>query len=160
MPGLEIERKFLVKDDSYKDQAVRKESLRQGFLSSVPERTVRIRLLDDKGYLTVKGLGNESGTTRFEWEKTLTAEEAESLLDLCEPGIIEKTRYYVPSGGHVVEVDEFYGDNLGLTLAEIELSHGEEDFLKPEWLGRDVTGQTKYYNASLSKNPFKTWPTK
>ena len=160
MPGLEIERKFLVKDDSYKDQAVRKESLRQGFLSSVPERTVRIRLLDDKGYLTVKGLGNESGTTRFEWETTLTAEEAESLLDLCEPGIIEKTRYYVPSGGHVVEVDEFHGDNLGLTLAEIELSHEEEDFLKPEWLGRDVTGQTKYYNASLSKNPFKTWPTK
>ena len=129
----------------------------QGFLSSVPERTVRVRMVDKMGWITVKGIGNTSGTTRFEWEKEISEHEASDLLDLCESGRIEKTRYHVKSGKHAFEVDEFQGENQGLVIAEIELEDETEAFERPPWLGEEVTGQIKYYNASLSKLPFSKW---
>lgn len=157
MSSKEIERKFLVKTNAYREDAYRKEEIIQGFLSSVPERTVRIRKVDDLGWITVKGLGNASGTTRFEWEKEIPGSEAKSLLDLCESGRIEKTRYYIRIGAHTFEVDEFKGQNQGLVIAEIELEDETEAFERPTWLGEEVTGQIKYYNASLSKLPFSEW---
>lgn len=153
----EIERKFLVVSDKYKDEAFRSTRIVQGFLNTHPERTVRIRIRGSKGYITVKGKSNETGTSRFEWEREIPPAEAETLLTLCEPGVIEKTRYEVKSGVHVVEVDEFTGDNKGLTLAEIELQSEKENYRKPDWLGKEVTGDKRYYNSYLSKNPFKTW---
>jgi len=153
----EIERKFLVKSHDYRKEAQKTEEITQGFLSSVPERTVRVRMVDKIGWITVKGIGNASGTTRFEWEKEIPGSEAKSLLDLCEPGRIEKIRYYVKRGIHTFEVDEFKGSNQGLVVAEIELEDETETFEHPSWLGEEVTGQTKYYNASLSKLPFSKW---
>lgn len=147
----EIERKFIVRGD-YKSQACGFFRIRQGYLSSVPERTVRVRLKDGRGYLTIKGGGNATGVSRYEWEKEISAVEAGELLTLCEPGIIEKVRYLVPVGRHVFEVDEFYGKNRGLVLAEIELEDEDETFEKPEWLGEEVTGNPLYYNATLRKN--------
>ena len=157
MRSEEIERKFLVLSDGYRKEAVRKETITQGFLSSVPERTVRIRRVGSRGWITVKGLGNTSGTTRFEWEKEISGEEAGRLLEICEPGIIDKVRYYVDQGRHTFEVDEFSGENTGLVIAEIELDSETEVFDRPEWLGEEVTGQVQYYNASLSKKPFSKW---
>lgn len=157
MKNKEIERKFLVKSDAFKAQSFKKEALVQGFLSSVPERTVRIRVKEDKGYITVKGIGNESGTTRFEWEDEISVKDANALLKICEPGVISKNRYQIIAGKHIFEVDEFYGDNEGLIIAEIELNHEDEIFEKPSWLGEEVTGQEKYYNSSLVKNPFQKW---
>ena len=157
MRSEEIERKFLVLSDGYRKEAVRNEQIKQGFLSSVPERTVRIRKVDTRGWITVKGLGNASGTTRFEWEKEISGEEAGHLLEICEPGIIEKVRYYVQRGRHTFEVDEFSGENFGLVMAEIELHSESESFDRPEWLGEEVTGRVQYYNASLSKRPFSQW---
>ncbi|MFC4095634.1 CYTH domain-containing protein [Euzebyella saccharophila] len=154
---IEIERKFLVKSKEYKDHATSKERIVQGFLNTDPERTVRVRIKGDSGFLTVKGKSNQEGTTRFEWEHKITVTEAEQLLILCEKGIIDKTRYTVPVGNHLFEVDEFYGDNEGLTVAEVELSAEKERFQKPEWLGEEVTGDIKYYNSQLGKKPFKTW---
>jgi len=153
----EIERKFLVKNDAFKTESVRETKITQGFLSTVPERTVRVRIKGDKGYITVKGIGNESGTSRFEWEKEIDVEDVLDLLKICEPGVIDKTRYNVKSGKHTFEVDEFYGENDGLTVAEVELSSEDEDFKKPNWLGKEVTGQVKYYNSMLMKNPYKNW---
>ncbi|NOX84359.1 MAG: CYTH domain-containing protein [Chlorobi bacterium] len=153
----EIERKFLVKGD-FKPFATSRTRIIQGYLSTVPERTVRVRIRGDKGYLTVKGIGNESGASRFEWEKEIPVEEAESLLQICEPGIIDKTRYIVPEkSGLKFEVDEFYGDNEGLTMAEIELPSEDHPFEKPDWLGKEVTGDVRYFNATLIKNPYKSW---
>ena len=153
----EIERKFLVLNDSFKKDAFKKEKIIQGFLSSVPERTVRVRLTDLKGFLTVKGLGNATGTTRFEWEKEISDREAQALLKLCEPGVIEKTRYYVKESNHLFEIDQFELENEGLVVAEIELQSEDESFVKPVWLGQEVTGDVKYYNASLIKNPYRQW---
>ena len=153
----EIERKFLVLNDSFKKDAFKKEKIIQGFLSSVPERTVRVRLTDLKGFLTVKGLGNATGTTRFEWEKEISDMEAQALLKLCEPGVIEKTRYYVKESNHLFEIDQFELENEGLVVAEIELQSEDESFVKPVWLGQEVTGDVKYYNASLIKNPYRQW---
>ena len=153
---MEIERKFLVKGE-FKTLASKKTLIRQGYLSSVPERTVRVRLTGDKGFITVKGPGNATGISRFEWEKEILGNEAEELLKICEPGIINKTRFLVKSGGHTFEIDEFYGDNEGLIIAELELNSEDEVFFKPEWLGKEVTGDKKYYNAYLVKRPFKTW---
>ncbi len=153
----EIERKFLVSGTGYREQAFRTERIRQGFLSSVPERTVRVRMASDRGWITVKGIGNEKGTTRFEWEKEITGKEAEQLLELCEPGIIDKTRYYVENGLHTFEVDEFHGENQGLVIAEIELGEEDESFSRPGWLGREVTGEIRYYNAALSQSPYQNW---
>ena len=153
----EIERKFLVKGD-YKPYATKEIKIIQGFLSSVPERTVRVRIKGDKGFLTIKGIGSASGVSRFEWEKEITVEDAKSLLELCETGIIDKTRFIVPEeSGLKFEVDEFYGDNKGLTVAEIELPAEDHPFEKPEWLGEEVTGDARYYNAMLVKNPYKSW---
>jgi CYTH domain-containing protein len=154
---IEIERKFLVRSEAFKSSAVQKERIVQGFLNTDPLRTVRVRIKGDKGYITVKGKGNHNGTTRFEWEKGISVKEADALLKLAEPGIIEKVRYYIEVDKHIFEVDEFHGDNAGLILAEIELGHENEDFLKPKWLGDEVTSDIKYYNSQLSKNPFKSW---
>lgn len=153
----EIERKFLVKSAAFKEQAFNDSRIVQGFLNTNPNRTVRIRIRDTKAYLTVKGISNQSGTSRFEWEKEIAVHEAEELLKLCEPGILEKTRYLIKTGSHTFEVDEFYGENAGLIIAEIELETEDSGFEKPEWLGDEVTGDIKYYNSHLSKHPFKTW---
>ncbi len=152
----EIERKFLVKGDF---KPFVKKSLRivQGYLSSVPERTVRVRIKGDKGFITVKGIGNESGASRFEWEKEIPKEDVENLFKICEPGIIDKTRYLVEAGNHTYEVDEFYGENEGLIIAEVELASEDENFEKPDWLGEEVTGDPKYYNSMLMKHPYSRW---
>jgi len=153
----EIERKFLIKGD-FKPFVTKATRITQGYLSSVPERTVRVRIKGDKGFITIKGIGNASGASRFEWEKEIPVEEVKSLLDLCEPGIIDKTRYIVPEkSGLVYEVDEFYGDNDGLTVAEIELPTEDTPFTKSDWLGEEVTGDVKYFNSMLMKNPYKKW---
>lgn len=152
----EIERKFLVKGD-FKKFSNKSTRIVQGYLSSVPERTVRVRIKGDKGFLTIKGIGNISGASRYEWEREIPTNEAEELLKICEPGVIDKTRYLVKVGNHTFEVDEFYGENNGLVLAEIELADESEKFEKPEWLGDEVTGDTKYYNSMLMKNPFTKW---
>ena len=153
---MEIERKFLVTGE-YKPQAVRSFRIVQGYLSSTTGRTVRIRIKGEKGFITVKGKSNESGLSRYEWEKEIPVNEAEELLLLCEPGAIDKTRYEIPVGKHTFEVDEFYGDNSGLTVAEVELETEDESYLTPDWLGMEVTGDRKYYNSSLTKHPFKEW---
>ena len=154
---VEIERKFLVKSNAFKKNAIKHYRIKQGFLNSHPERTVRVRLKNDKGYLTVKGKANKSHLSRFEWEHEISIEEADALLALCEQGIIEKQRYEVPVNNHLYEVDVFEGDNINLIVAEIELTSENETFKKPEWLGKEVTGDVKYYNSNLSKNPFKNW---
>ena len=153
----EIERKFLVKGN-FKELAVKNYKIAQGFLSTVPERTVRIRITEDTGFITVKGLSNNSGTTRFEWEKEISVTEAKNLLKLCDPIIIEKVRYIIPANDELFfEVDEFLGGNSGLLIAEIELPSEDFEFQKPAWLGMEVTGEVKYYNSMLSKKPYKNW---
>jgi adenylate cyclase len=154
---IEIERKFLVKNDSFKKEAFARNYIAQGYLSSAPERTVRVRIKGEKGFLTIKGASNDSGLSRFEWETEIPVSEAESLLLLCEKGVIDKTRFEIKQGNHVFEVDEFYSDNEGLIIAEIELDSENDTFEKPDWLGKEVTGDIRYYNAYLSKNPFKNW---
>ncbi|ADV48584.1 CYTH domain-containing protein [Cellulophaga sp. E16_2] len=154
---VEIERKFLVLSNAYKTEANTKTRIVQGFLNTDPERTVRIRIKGDQGFITVKGKGNTTGVSRFEWEKEIAVPEAEALLKIAEPGSIDKFRYEVQVGKHIFEVDEFFGENEGLIVAEVELSSEEEAFEKPNWLGEEVSGITKYYNSQLSKNPFKKW---
>ena len=152
----EIERKFLVAGDfrPFVRKAIR---ITQGYLSSAPERTVRVRIKGEKGFITIKGKASESGASRFEWEKEIPVDEVRELLKICEPGVIDKTRYLVDAGDHTFEVDEFYGDNEGLTIAEVELGSEDEPFEKPSWLGEEVTGDVKYYNSMLMKNPYKNW---
>jgi len=152
----EIERKFLVKGD-FKPFVSKETRITQGYLSSVPERTVRVRIKGEKGFLTIKGIGNESGASRYEWEMEIPASEAVELMKICEPGVIDKTRYLVIVGNHTYEVDEFYGENEGLLVAEVELSSEDEYFEKPEWLGNEVTGEVKYYNSMLMKTPYTKW---
>jgi len=154
---IEIERKFLVKSDDYKSEATSKTRIVQGFLNTDPSRTVRVRIKGDAGFITVKGKSNATGTSRFEWEKEISVEEADALLKLCEKGILDKYRYEITVGNHVYEVDEFFGDNEGLTIAEIELNDENESFQQSDWLGVEVTGEVKYYNSQLSKHPFKNW---
>jgi len=154
---IEIERKFLVKNHSFIMSASSATELSQGFLSTDPFRTVRVRVSDSSGWITIKGIGSSDGTTRFEWEKAISLEEAKALLKLCKEGIIEKTRYEVAVGFHIFEIDVFKGLNEGLVVAEIELSQATDSFEKPAWLGEEVTGNTSYYNASLSEKPFKKW---
>ncbi len=158
--GKEIERKFLVKGE-FRNLAHKKTRITQGYLCSVPERTVRVRTKGDHGYITIKGIGNESGASRYEWEKQIPVEEVQELLKICEPGVIDKTRYQVKaSGKHTFEVDEFYGDNEGLIVAEVELQSEDEAFEKPSWLGKEVTGDVKYFNSMLMKQPYKLWKDK
>ena len=154
---IEIERKFLVISDAFKDQAQQKFRIIQGFLNRNPERTVRVRLKDDKGVLTIKGLSSNDGLSRFEWEKEISKNDAKALLEFCEKGVIDKLRHEVKVDNHVFEVDEFFGDNEGLVIAEVELQSEDESFSKPDWLGEEVTGNIKYYNSQLSKQPFNTW---
>jgi len=153
----EIERKFLVNSLDFIAEATRSQKIAQGYLNSAPERTVRIRIKDNKGFITIKGKGDETGTTRFEWEKEIDLHEAQALLNLCEIGVIDKTRYLIPKGNHMFEVDIFEGENKGLVMAEIELSDAHEIFEKPNWLADEVTNDERYYNAYLSKKPFTGW---
>ena len=146
----EIERKFLVAGE-FKRLATESTRIIQGYLSSVPERTVRVRIKGDQGFITIKGMGSDSGASRFEWEKEIPVAEVEELLKICEPGVIEKTRHLVPAGNHTFEVDEFYGNNEGLILAEVELASENETFEKPAFLGQEVTGDMNYYNSMLAK---------
>ncbi|MBP5777304.1 MAG: CYTH domain-containing protein [Prevotella sp.] len=157
MSGLEIERKFLVRNDDYKRQAQSSSRIQQGYICSGHGRTVRVRIRDNRGYLTIKGPSDAAGLSRYEFEKEITLDEAEHLMALCEPGSIDKTRYLVKSGTHTFEVDEFYGDNEGLVMAEVELGSEDEPFEKPDFIGEEVTGDRRYYNAHLVKKPFKTW---
>jgi adenylate cyclase len=153
----EIERKFLVKNEDFKKEAMIKTRIIQGYLSLVPERTVRVRVKGDKGFITIKGIGNASGASRYEWEKEIPVAEVEELLKICEPGVIDKTRFQVKAGKHIFEIDEFYGDNQGLVVAEVQLAAENEDFIKPTWLGEELTGDHKNYNSNLMKFPFTKW---
>ena len=155
--SIEIERKFLVVDDSYKRQAVSHHRMAQGYICSAHGRTVRVRLCDDRAFLTIKGPSLDGGLSRYEFEKEITLDEGLSLLRLCEPGIVEKVRWLVPSGKHTFEVDEFLGDNEGLVVAEVELATADEAYVKPAFIGREVTGDERYYNSRLRVNPYKTW---
>lgn len=155
--GIEIERKFLVKNLDFKAESFEKKYIKQGYLNSNKNRTVRIRVSDDTAFITIKGKSNSAGTSRFEWEKEIPLSEADELLLLCEPNLIEKQRYLIKKGAHTFEVDIFLGDNLGLIVAEIELNTENEKFEKPSWLAKEVTGELKYYNSSISKLPFKDW---
>lgn len=152
----EIERKFLVTGE-FKSQAFAQDRIIQGYICSAQGRTVRVRIRDNRGYLTIKGASNVSGTSRYEWEHELPLAEAEELMKLCEPGVIDKTRYLVRCGKHVFEVDEFYGDNDGLIVAEVELASEDETFDKPSFIAEEVTGDRRYYNSQLMKKPYKTW---
>lgn len=152
----EIERKFLVKGD-FRPFVSKSTRIVQGYLSSVPERTVRVRIKGDKGFLTIKGIGNQSGASRFEWETEISIQDAEALLNICEPGVIDKVRHLVKNGDLTFEVDEFFGENQGLILAEIELPSEDTPFEKPDWLGEEVTGDPRFYNSMLMKNPYTKW---
>jgi adenylate cyclase len=154
---IEIERKFLVLNNDFIHLAVAKNRIVQGYLNSNSERTVRIRIKGSKGFLTIKGKGNDSGMTRLEWETEIPLAEAEKLLSICENGVIDKTRYEIPSEKHLYEVDVFVAENNGLIIAEIELQDENEAFQKPNWLGQEVTGDIRYYNSYLSNNPFGSW---
>ena len=154
---VEIERKFLVLSDDFINEAFAKKRIVQAYLNSNPERTVRIRIKEDKGFLTIKGKGNATGTTRLEWETEIPLRDAEKLLTICESGNIDKIRHEVKVGNHVYEVDVFAGENEGLIVAEIELQSEEESFEKPSWLGKEVTNDERYYNAYLSVKSFKSW---
>ena len=153
----EIERKFLVLSEAFKTEAFTKTRIVQGFLNTHKERTVRIRIKGDKAFITIKGISNKEGTSRLEWEKEIPLREAETLLSLCEPNLIEKSRFEIKSGNHIFEVDEFYGENEGLIIAEIELTSEDEGFVKPHWLGKEVTGDVRFYNSLLSKTPYRNW---
>lgn len=155
--ALEIERKFLVLDDSYKHEAFSKSHIQQGYICSERGRTVRIRIRNERAYITIKGPSLNGGLSRYEFEQEIPLDDARKLLTLCDPGIIDKTRWLVKSGSHTFEVDEFHGDNDGLVVAEVELSAEDEAFEKPHFIGKEVTGDRRYYNSQLRRTPFKTW---
>ena len=156
---LEIERKFLVSDDSYRQLAHRSYRIKQGYICSGHGHTVRVRLRDGQGFLTIKGPSPDGGLSRYEFEKEITAEEAAQLFSLCQPGIIDKRRYLVAAAdGHTFEVDEFYGDNQGLVVAEVELAAPDEHYAKPPFIGKEVTADRRYSNAHLAAHPYHTWP--
>ena len=153
----EIERKFLVVGEEYKSEAYNSTHIVQGYICRSPGRTVRVRVRGDKAFLTIKGGGSASGMSRLEWEREIPVDEALQLMLLCEPGIIDKTRWLVKAGEHTFEVDEFAGDNQGLVVAEVELGSEDEAFSRPSWLGEEVTGDRRYYNSSLTKCPYREW---
>ena len=154
--ALEIERKFLVRGE-FKSSAVSSSHIIQGYLCKESGRTVRVRIRDDKAYLTIKGPSFDGGLSRFEWEKEIPVGDARELMKLSISPIIDKRRFLVPYEGHTFEVDEFYGDNEGLTMAEVELSDQKEIFARPEWLGEELTGDKRFYNSHLAMHPFKEW---
>ncbi len=153
--GLEIERKFLIKDDSWEKGAKKGISIKQGYLNSTAERTVRIRIYGDDAFLTVKG--RNKNLTRKEFEYQIPLKEAFDLLDICEKPLIEKTRFLLSKNNSTWEIDVFEGKNKGLIVAEIELTTEEESFDSPSWLGREVSLDSKYYNSSLITNPYSNW---
>ena len=155
--AIEIERKYLVSNDKFKSLSHKATRITQGYLNSDKARTVRVRVMGEQGFLTIKGLSNQAGLSRFEWEKEIAISEAEALLSLCEKGAIDKIRYNIMHENHLFEVDVFFGENEGLIVAEIELQSENESFEKPIWLGEEVTNDIRYYNSYLSKNPFKKW---
>ncbi|HEY9115087.1 MAG TPA: CYTH domain-containing protein [Bacteroidales bacterium] len=158
--AIEIERKFLVKGE-FKTSAISQHIIVQGYLSSMHERSVRVRIIEKKAFITIKGVSSSNGLSRFEWEKEITVVEARSLLKICEPGIIEKTRFIIPEkSGLFFEVDQFEGENRGLIIAEIELPNEKYEIEKPMWLGKEVTGDERYYNVFLSAHPFSKWENK
>jgi CYTH domain-containing protein len=153
--GTEIERKFLMKDDSWRSLATGTK-YRQGYLNSTKERVVRVRTIDDKGFLTIKGI--TTGATRVEYEYEIPDAEATAMLDdLCEKPLIEKNRYKIAFGGFTWEVDEFFGENQGLIVAEVELESEDQQFEKPGWIDEEVTGDPKYFNSNLIQNPYLKW---
>ena len=152
----EIERKFLVKNTDFLKN-LKGNKIAQGYLSSDPERNVRVRIKSEQAFLTIKGISNKSGTSRFEWEKEIDLEEAQELLKLCLPGVIDKTRYEIPAGNHIFEIDVFEGENKSLIIAEIELENENDLFDKPVWLGKEVTGDMRFYNSYLAEKPFTKW---
>ena len=154
---IEIERKFLVKNETYKSESIKKQLITQGYLSSDSKRSVRIRICEQNAYITIKGQTSESGTSRYEWEKEINIEDAKQLMLLCREGVVTKIRHLIPLKNHTFEVDEFLKDNSGLVIAEIELSNENEDFERPSWLGKEVTGIKKYYNSQLSQNAYVNW---
>ena len=158
MAHYETERKFLVVGE-YKSQAYNATRIQQGYIASGNGRTVRVRIRGDKGYLTIKGPSGLAGLTRYEFDTEIPLDDARDLMQICEPGIIDKTRFLVksPDGRHVWEIDEFYGDNEGLVLAEVELSNEDEHFLKPDFVGREVTGDRRFYNSHMRNYPYKLW---
>lgn len=157
MSGQEIERKFLVTSDAYKKEAYASSRIKQGYICCERGRTVRVRIRDGRGYLTIKGPSFDGGLSRYEFEKEIDLLDAEDLFALCEPGIIDKTRYLVRSGNHIFEVDEFYGDNDGLVVAEVELNTPDESVQNPGFIGREVTGDRRYYNSQLRQTPYCLW---
>ena len=154
---LEIERKFIVTSDSYKALAFSSDRIAQGYICREGGNSVRVRVRGDKGYITIKGPSLDGGLSRFEWEKEIPVDEALELLKLCHDGIIDKTRHLVKCGAHTFEVDEFFGDNEGLTIAEVELGDANEEFEKPDFIGEEVTGDKRYYNSRLTRFPYKSW---
>jgi CYTH domain-containing protein len=158
MAHYETERKFLVVGE-FKSLSYNATRIQQGYIASNNGRTVRVRIRGDKGYLTIKGPSGLKGITRYEFDTEIPLDDARELMEICEPGIIDKTRYLVksPDGRHIWEIDEFYGDNEGLVLAEVELSHESEEFQKPEFIGREVTGDRRFYNSHMRSYPFKLW---
>ena len=155
--ALEIERKFLVLDDSYKHEAFSNSHIRQGYICSERGRTVRIRIRDEHAYITIKGPSLNGGLSRYEFEQEIPFVDGENLMSLCDPGIIDKTRWLVKSGRHTFEVDEFHGDNDGLVVAEVELASEDEPYEKPAFIGQEVTGDRRCYNSQLRRNPYKRW---
>ncbi len=154
---IEIERKFLVKNETFKSESIKKQLITQAYLSSDPKRSVRIRICEQNAYITIKGQTSESGTSRYEWEKEINIDDAKQLMLLCREGVVTKIRHLIPFKNHKFEVDEFLKDNSGLVIAEIELSNENEDFERPRWLGKEVTGIKKYYNSQLSQNAYVNW---
>ena len=156
MDNLEIERKFLVCGD-FKGGATSSTHIRQAYLNQAGGRTVRVRIRDEKAYLTIKGPSLDGGLSRFEWEIEIPVADAEQLLGLRVTPVVDKRRFLVPFEGHTFEVDEFYGDNEGLLMAEVELGNEDEEYQKPDFIGREVTGDRRFYNSHLRRNPFKDW---
>ncbi len=162
MTGTEIERKFLVDitGETYKKLAIKSYRICQGYICRISGKTVRVRIRDNQGFLTIKG-PSADGIGRYEFEKEITMQEANDLMKLCEGGVIDKTRYLVPSpdGKHTFEVDEFHGDNEGLVMAEVELGAADEAYEKPDFIALEVTGNKRFYNSNLLSNPYKSWKT-
>ena len=155
--ALEIERKFLVLDDSYKREAFSSYHIQQGYICRGHGKTVRVRIRDRQGFITIKGPSLDGGLSRYEFEQEVPLADAEQLFKLCEEGVIDKTRWLVKSGNHTFEVDEFHGDNEGLVVAEVELSDASETPVMPHFIGREVTGDHRYYNAQLCQHPYRSW---
>lgn len=154
---VEIERKFLVKSEDYKSNAFKVQLFSQAYLSRNPEKSIRVRIVEKEGFITIKGLSSDSGLSRFEWEKKISLNEAVELTKLCGDEQIIKNRYFIKHDKVIIEVDEFLNENKGLVIAEVELKTINQKITLPKWIGKEVTGDNKYYNLSLISNPFTSW---